>query len=121
MAGFGPGPAATFSTGLERGSGFQEAPGLVQLLRGLEEKASGRVSMGPAEGLHRPWPHTAYLGGSGNVAWSEHAGLTHLGCSHPPSWGAAVFLGLWQHMGPGELLWAAASPAHQDPQEQGWP
>lgn len=72
MAGFGPGPAATFSTGLERGTGFQEAPGLVQLLRGLEEKALGRVSMGPAEGLHHPWPHTADLGGSGNAAWSEH-------------------------------------------------
>lgn len=54
--------------GLERGAGFQEAPGLVQLLQGLEEKALGRVSMGPAEGLHGPWPHTADLAGSGNAA-----------------------------------------------------
>lgn len=105
--------------GLERGTGFQEAPGLVQLLQGLEEKALGRVSMGPAEGLHSPWPHTADLAGSGNAAWSEHPAPTIWDAHDPPSRGAAVCWGLWQHMVPGELLWAAAPPAHQDPQEQG--
>lgn len=90
MSGFGPGPAATFSMGLERGAGFQEAPGLIQLLRGLEEKASGRVSVGPAEELHGPWPHTAGLGGSGSAAWSEHPGppfgtpRTHIWDAHNP-------------------------------------
>lgn len=105
--GFGPGPAAAFSAGLERGAGFQEAPGPVQLLPGTGGKGAGKGERGPlSRGCAAP--------GLMLLAWGSPGVGPHLPCPGlmfgvpmAPGLGAALCQGLCWHRGP----WGPYPPA----------